>query len=140
MARIKLDIPKTFHFKTEMDIRISDINYGNHMGNDALLSIMHEARTRFFKNYGCKELDVFGASMIMSDVAIQYKMEAYHGDVLQIEMTAYDFAITSFDLFYYITRKLDNKVIAVGKTNMVCYNYDEKKMKEVPEQFQKLFA
>jgi acyl-CoA thioester hydrolase len=139
MPRIKLEIPKTFPYKTEMDIRIADINYGNHMGNDALLSLLHEARIRFFYHYGCKELDLFGVSLIMSDVAIQYKAEAYHGDMLQIEMTAYDFGVTAFDLFYYITRKQDNKLIALAKTNMVCYNYEEKKMKDVPEQFQQLF-
>lgn len=139
MSRIKLDIPKQFPFKTEIDIRVSDINYGNHLGNDALLSILHEARIRFLKNYKCKELDLFGVALIMSDVAIQYKNEAYHGDVLQIEMTAYDFSITAFDLFYFVTRKSDNKVIAVAKTNMVCYNYDEKKMKDVPPQFVSLF-
>ena len=88
MARIKLEVPKHFPFKTEIDIRISDINYGNHMGNDSLLSIMHEARIRFFKNYNANELDVFGVSMIMSDAASQYKSEAFHEDVLQIEMTA----------------------------------------------------
>lgn len=139
MARVRLDIPKQFPFKTEIDIRISDINYGNHLGNDALLSILHEARIRFFKNYNCQELDVFGVALIMSDVAIQYKNEAYHGDVLQIEMTAYDFTLTAFDLFYFVTRKSDNKVIATAKTNMVCYNYEEKKMKDVPQQFLNLF-
>jgi len=139
MARIKLDVPKKFHFKTEVDVRISDINYGNHMGNDALLSIIHEARIRFLKNFGCEELNMFGVSLIMSDVAIQYKNEAYHGDVLQIEVTAFDFSVTSFDLFYYITRKSDHKVIALAKTNMVCYNYNEKKMKDVPDQFVNLF-
>ena len=139
MARIKLEVPKQFHFKTALDIRISDINYGNHMGNDALLSILHEARIRFLQNYNCKELDMFGVSLIMSDVAIQYKNEAHHGDVLEIEMTAFDFAVTSFDLFYYVTRKSDQKIIAIAKTNMVCYNYDEKKMKDVPDQFLNLF-
>jgi acyl-CoA thioester hydrolase len=139
MSRIKLEVPKQFPFKTEIDIRIADINYGNHMGNDALLSILHEARIRFLNNYQCKELDMFGVSLIMSDVAIQYKSEAYHGDVLQIEITAYDFAVTSFDLFYYVTRKSDAKVIALAKTNMVCYNYTEKKMKDVPESFLNLF-
>ena len=139
MARIKLEVPKQFHFKTEIDIRISDINYGNHMGNDSLLSIMHEARIRFFKNYNANELDVFGVSMIMSDAAIQYKSEAFYEDVLQIEMTAYDFGVTSFDLFYYVTRKSDQKLIALAKTNMVCFDYKEKKMKDVPQAFLSLF-
>jgi acyl-CoA thioesterase FadM len=75
----------------------------------------------------------------MSDVAIQYKSEAFHGDVLQIEMTAYDFGVTSFDLFYYVTRKSDQKLIALAKTNMVCFDYKEKKMKDVPQAFLSLF-
>jgi len=140
MARIKLEVPKKFHFKTQMDVRIADVNYGNHMGNDALLSLIHEARIRFLENYRCKELDMFGVSLIMSDVGIQYKNEAYQGDVLQFEITAYDFSVTSFDLFYYVTRPVDNAVIAMAKTNMVCYNYSEKKMKDVPEEFVRLFA
>ena len=140
MSRIRLDIPKQFPFKTEIDIRVSDINYGNHLGNDALLSILHEARIRFFKNYNCEELKMFGVALIMSDVAVQYKNEAYHGDILQIEMTAYDFSVTAFDLFYFVSRKSDGKVIALAKTNMVCYNYEEKKMKDVPAVFLNLFT
>jgi len=139
MARIKLDIPKQFHFKTTVDVRISDVNYGNHMGNDALLSILHEARVRFLKSHASSEMDFYNSGLIMSDVAIQYKNEAYQGDQLQIEITAFDFSVTSFDLFYYVTRASDNKVIALAKTNMVCFNYNEKKMADVPEEFEKLF-
>lgn len=135
MARIKLEVPKQFHFTTDIDVRVADINYGNHLGNDALLSLMHESRIRFLKNLNCTEMDMFGVSLIMSDVAVQYKNESYHGDLLTFELTAYDFGTTAFDLFYYITRKSDNKVIALAKTNMVCFNYKEKKMMDVPDQF-----
>lgn len=140
MARLKLEVPKSFHFKTTISVRISDINYGNHMGNDALLSILHEARIQFLKSIHATEMDLFGASLIMSDIGIQYKNEAFYGDELQIEMTAYDFAMTSFDLFYYITRKSDQKVIALAKSNMVCFDYKERKMKDVPNEFIKLFS
>jgi hypothetical protein len=39
MARVKIDLPDKFIFKTEIPIRINDINYGGHLGNDAVLSI-----------------------------------------------------------------------------------------------------
>lgn len=135
MARVKLDVPRQFHFKTELDVRVADINYGNHMGNDSLLSLLHEARIRFLKELGSTEMDMFGVSLIMSDVAIQYKNEAYHGDMLTIEVAVFDIGPTSFDLFYYVTRKADGKVIALAKTNMVCFNYQERKMMDVPEKF-----
>ncbi len=132
MARIKLDVPKQFHFKTTIPVRITDINYGGHMGNDALLSILHEARIQFLKNWNYTEQDIEGAGLIMADVAIQYKNEAFAGDELVIEMTAFDFSLTSFDIFYYITEKKTEKIIALAKTNMVTFDYSEKKMLEVP--------
>ncbi len=139
MARIKLEIPKNFHFKTIIPVRITDINYGGHMGNDALLSILHEARIQFLKNWNFTEQNVAGAGLIMADVAIQYKNEAFAGDELVIEMTAYDFALTSFDLFYYITEKTSNKIIAIAKTNMVTFNYQDRKIMEVPASFSSIF-
>lgn len=139
MARIKLDIPKKFHFHTTVQVRVTDLNYGGHMGNDALLSLLHEARYRLLKQYGYTEMDMAGVGLIMSDVAVQYKAEAFAGDELKIEMTAFDFAMTSFDLFYFVTRVSDQKVIALAKTNMVCYDYAAQKMREVPSAFSSLF-
>jgi len=75
MARIKIELPGKFIFKTEITIRVSDLNYGGHLGNDSVLSICHEARLRFLKHLGYSELDVEGSGIIMSDAAIQYKGE-----------------------------------------------------------------
>jgi acyl-CoA thioesterase FadM len=47
MARIKLTLPSAFGFKTQIPVRIQDLNYGNHVSNDAILSIMHEARMQY---------------------------------------------------------------------------------------------
>ena len=44
MARVKLDMEGVaFVFRTELDVRITDINYGRHVGNDAMLGLLHEA-------------------------------------------------------------------------------------------------
>ncbi|MCU0364969.1 MAG: hypothetical protein MUE93_04775 [Ignavibacteriaceae bacterium] len=40
MPRIKIETPDKFIFSTEIPIRITDINYGGHLGNDSLLSII----------------------------------------------------------------------------------------------------
>ena len=48
MARVKLDLNGVeFVFRTELDVRITDINYGRHVGNDAMLGLLHEARLRY---------------------------------------------------------------------------------------------
>ena len=46
MARIKLTLPERFPFTTTIPIRITDLNYGGHVGNDTVLALLHEARVQ----------------------------------------------------------------------------------------------
>jgi acyl-CoA thioester hydrolase len=133
MARIKIALPKKFTFTTTIPIRISDINYGGHMGNDALLSILHEARVQYLLHHGYAELDIVGKSLIMADVAIEYKGEAFRGDVLTIEMAAHDFTKYGFDIIYRVTNQ-EQKLIALAKTGMLCFDYTARKVISLPQE------
>ena len=139
MPRIKIELPEKFSFKTEIPVRISDINYGGHLGNDAILTIMHEARMQFLKSINCTELDLFGVSVIQADTAIVYKSEGFYGDILVCEVTPGDFSRAGFDLYYRFTNKTTGKEIAHAKTGMMCFDYDERKVVSVPQEFVKLF-
>lgn len=139
MSRLKLELPESFVFSCDIPVRITDINYGKHLSNDAVLSIMHEARMQFLKQYNCSELEVFGVSLIMGDVSVIFKSEGFYGDVLKVEVTPADFSRVSFDLYYRITNQKGNEV-ALAKTSMVCFNYDIRKVASVPEEFTQLFV
>ena len=73
MARIKIDIPEQVIGTFTIPIRIADINYGNHVGNDAFVSIIHEARMQWLQQYRYTELKIEGIGLIMSDLAIEFK-------------------------------------------------------------------
>ena len=135
MPRIKIEIPEKFLFKTEISVRISDINYGGHLGNDSLLSIIHEARVRFLKHLGYSEPDVESTGIIMNDAAIQYKAESFYGDDLLIEVGVMDFSKIGCDIVYRISNKNSKIEIAVAKTGIVFFDYKNKKVVSVPEKF-----
>jgi acyl-CoA thioesterase FadM len=135
MARIKLDMPDNYLFSTELAVRISDINYGGHLGNDAVLSMVHEARLRFLKHYHYTEMDVEGASIIMSDSAVVYKAEGFHGDRVQVDVTVADFNKYGCDLYYLLSNKDTAVEIAHAKTGIVFFDYGERKVLTVPEGF-----
>lgn len=137
MPRIKIDIPKKFIYKTEIPIRITDINYGGHLGNDSLLSIIHEARVRFLKHLGYSESDVEGNGIIMIDAAVQYKSEGFYGDELIVEVAVNDFTGIGCDCVYRITNKNTSKDIALAKTGIVFFNYEKRKTTPVPSEFKK---
>ncbi len=133
MARIKIDLPQHFNFTTNIDVRVTDLNYGNHLGNNALLGLIHEARVRFLRHYNCNdEREVFGVGLIMSDTAIEYKAEGFLGDVLTVKVAVGDFSRVGFDFYYQFT-KADGTVLANAKTGMVCFDYTTRKVAACPE-------
>lgn len=136
MARIKIDLPPHFSFATVIPIRITDINYGGHVGNDTILSIIHESRMQFLAQSGYTEMNLEGVSLIMSDVAIEFKNELFYRDQVKAWVTINDISRVAFSLYYkleQITNDNDKpRVIAIAKTGMVCYNYDLKKVVALP--------
>ena len=131
MARIKIEVPDDFPFTATIPIRITDLNYGGHVGNDTLLTLLHEARVQFLKHYGYEELHVEGVSLIMSDAGIEFKAEAFYGDVLTAFVTAGNFTRVGFDVYYKLMK--EKTVVAVAKTGMICYDYERKKVVAIPE-------
>ena len=63
MARIKIDLPSKIAFSTNIPVRITDLNYGGHVGNDTVLTIIHEARMQFLANAGYTEMKFGGATV-----------------------------------------------------------------------------
>lgn len=139
MARIKIQLPDKFQFTTEISVRITDLNYGGHLGNDSLLSIIHESRLRFLDNFGFTEMDVDGASIVMNDAALVYKSQVYYAQKLIIEIAVQEFTKVGCDMYYHVTDKETAKETARVKTGLTFLNYAEKKLVPVPKKFRELF-
>lgn len=134
MARIKVDLPAAFHFTTQIPVRITDLNHGAHVGNDTILSIIHEARVQYLHQHGYTELKLAGAGLIMSDVAIEFRQELFYPDTVTASVAAGDATKVSFDLYYKLEKVADGKtvLVAAAKTGMVCYDYEKKKVTAIP--------
>lgn len=138
MARVTLTLPATFAFATEIDVRITDLNYGRHLGNDSMLSLIHDARVRFLRAHGMSEADVGGATLIMADVVIVYRAEAFAGDRLRFEVAVGDFSRVGCDMFYRVSRGADDTLIALAKTGLVFLDPQTRRPIAVPDPVRRL--
>jgi acyl-CoA thioesterase FadM len=134
MTRIKVALPAAFSHTVELPVRITDLNYGGHLGNDALLSLLHEARVQFLQHCGLTEFDaVTRLGTIMADVAIEYKGEAFYGDVLHCQLAATDLHKYGFDVVYWVKNQA-GKEIARAKTGMLLFDYSTRKLRAVSDE------
>ena len=136
MSRIKLELPPDFSFTTTIPVRISDINYGGHVGNDSILALIHEARVQFLASFGYRELQIGNAGLIMRDVIIEFKRELFYGDTVKASVKAGDFSTSSFNLYYKLEKEIAGKLVLItaARTGMVCYDYQSKKITLLTEE------
>lgn len=132
--RIKLKECDKYIFSTQITVRITDLNYGNHLGNEQVLCYAQQARVDFLTSLGYGELTLAGKGIIMTDAAVVYKSEAHAGDVLNIELAIDDLSTVGFDFYYKISNLATKKEVAMVKTGIVCFDYHTKKVSTIPKE------
>ena len=136
---IHIDEPKEFIFTAQIPLRISDINYGGHLSNDAVLSLTHDARMQWLHSKGWSEIDIEGLGIIMKNAAIEFTNQSFYGDRLEVKLALHDLRRFDFDIIYHIERSKDQAIIAKVQTGFFCFSYEAQKIRSIPEGLKKLF-
>ncbi|MFO7653970.1 MAG: thioesterase family protein [Candidatus Krumholzibacteriia bacterium] len=133
MPRAALAPLPQYPFRASVKVRITDLNYGGHLGNDRMLALLHEARVAWLASHDWSELDCAGAALIMADAALLFQKEAFAGDVLDIEVAAGEPSRVGFRLFYRVTRPADGARVALAETGLVCFDYGTRRLLPLPD-------
>lgn len=136
MNRIKIELPQVFSFTTSLPVRITDLNYGGHVGNDRILAFLQEIRMQYFLQWGYTELNLGGTGSIIRDAAIEFKSELFYGDIIEAAVAAGNISKASFDLFYKLEKTTAEKKtvpVVYAKTGIVCYDYTLRRVVAVPQ-------
>ncbi len=135
MPRIKLKERPSYEYAHSLKVRVTDINYGGHLGNEALLELIHEARAAFLQKLGFNTLmkgeDLLG--LIIADIAVNFKAEAFAGDQLMIDCQIGELTSKSFRLFHRTRRK--EQVVALVETGLVAFDYHLREISLLPDNF-----
>ncbi|MFC1825781.1 thioesterase family protein [Thermodesulfobacteriota bacterium] len=136
MPRIKLDPQERYQHTYETTIEVTDLNYGNHMGNDALVGIIHRARVHLLQRLGAGETNLGDGKtgILLTDLAVNYKGEGFLFDKLIVESTIGELRPKGFRMFHRITTE-QNRLIALAETGIVAFDYHKRKVAPIPESF-----
>ena len=139
MPRIRIEMPTEFSFTTEMPVAIGDVNYGQHMGNDAFLRFAQEARLRFLAQYGWSEKQIEGPiGLIMTNAVISYRAQAFHGDTLTIEIAVTEITRTGYQLTYRFTNQTGADIVHLT-TGLAFFDYSAGRIAKTPDLFRQTF-
>ena len=137
MPRAILTEQKGYEFSHSLTVRTTDINYVGHLGNEALLGLVHEARARFLKvlNFNTMIDDGQQVGLIIADMVVNFRSEAFAFDQLTIDCLIGELREKSFRLFHRIRR--EQQLIALIETGMMTFAYRDKSVVGLPGEFLK---
>lgn len=135
MARVILTECDRYEFAHSLTIRATDINYAGHLGNEALLGLIHEARSHLMKTLGFQTV-LSGPErigLIIADLAVNFRAEAYAHQQLVIDSQIGEIGEKSFRLFHRVRR--EEQIIALVETGLVAYDYQAGQVVALPVEF-----
>jgi acyl-CoA thioester hydrolase len=135
MPRLKLKELDTYRFSTTLNVRVTDVNYGGHLGNDAVAGLIQQARVEVLKGLGASEMDLGDGQtgLIQSDLAIVFKGEGFLGDELRIDVEFTERKGSSFRNCYRIVK--DDVVIILAEAGFSAFDYNARKTVPLPGPF-----
>jgi len=135
MPRVKLKEQPTYEFTHTLTVRVTDLNYANHLSNDAVIRLVHEARVQLLNTLGCHELNLDGykTGIIMVDLVVNFLQEGFLFDTLEIESHVGDIGRKSFRLYHRINKA--GTPLALIETGFVAFNYTARKTVPIPDTF-----
>jgi len=136
VARVKLAPLDHYQSIYETTVEVTDLNYGNHLGNDALVGIIHRARVHFLHQLSASENNLGDGKtgILMADLIVNYMGESFLFDKLSVESSIGEVRSKGFRMFHRITAPQD-RIIALAETGIVAFNYHRRKIAGIPESF-----
>ena len=138
MPRIRLKPPERVVFTTCLDIRITDLNYGKHMGHMELIGLLHQARVEFLAANGMTEMNIEGRTLIVVDLAVSYRSEAFFGQTLIIDIGMAVEGSRGVEISYAVRDQGTGELVAVAQTGVVFADPEARAVVQMPQAFRLL--
>lgn len=135
MPRVKLIEQPEYEFSFHATLMPRDINYGGHLGNDAIVTLIGGARASMYHSMGFSEGDLGDGEngTIMSDLVVNYRAEAFVFDEIRVDSHIGELGTGNFRIFQRMVRS--DRLIALAETGIVVFNYGQHKVGRLPDIF-----
>lgn len=135
MPRLKLKQRETYTYKVPLTLRVTDINYGGHLGNDAVMGLLHQARIEVLKTLGFSEMDLGDGKtgLVQTDCAIVYLGEGFLMDAIEVESEFTEIKGSTFRMCSRITK--GDTSLVISEAGFAGYEYASRRTAPLPEAF-----
>jgi len=120
-------------FQFPLEIIFRDLDAMGHVNNAVYFTYMETARVKYMMELMATD-NLDALSMIMAEATCTYRSPAHFGETLLVGIAVARIGNKSFDMLYRI-ETTDGRLVAVGKTVQVMFDYGTQKTIAIPDAF-----
>jgi acyl-CoA thioester hydrolase len=125
-------------FISKYKVRISDINYGGHMGNERALVAFQQARIEWLETLGLSEISIGeDKGLIQRRANVEYLKEVSLGEVLDIKICPAEIKGSYFVLAHEV-RNQEGVRVLTGNVTLGSFDYNSKKLARIPSKLKEI--
>jgi len=124
-----------YRFFIHIDVRFRDVDALNHVNNAVYFTYMEQARVHYMKHLGLVDGEAPDFNFIIAEAACTFKQPIFLGQNVIVRIRAADLKNSSFAFEYSIDDADTGRVLAIGRTVQVCYDYENNKPVPIPAEW-----
>jgi acyl-CoA thioester hydrolase len=128
----------SFRFYLPIEIRYGDIDPQRHVNNARFFSFMEDARSKYLQHlklWDGKDFDEIG--IILLETRCTFRAPIAYGQAIRVGVRTVRLGNKSLEMEYCIEEDVSGKVLAVGTSIAVAYDYPASRSIPIPEDWRK---
>jgi acyl-CoA thioester hydrolase len=121
-----------FHFELPIEVRFRDVDAFGHVNNAVYFTYMEQARIGYMRAAGLAPKSYEDTWFIIAEATCQFKAPSPFGASLVVKVRVPELRRSSFLMEYRIEERSTRRLIAMGRTVNVAYDYAAGKSRPIP--------
>lgn len=132
---------KPFRFYHPIEVRYADIDAQRHVNSSRYFTYMEQARARYIRQLGLWEGRDFDAiGIILAEQSCRYLQPITFEQSIRVGVRTERMGNKSIEMAYVIERVPDGEAMAIGRTILVAYDYQQNRSILVPQRWREAAA
>lgn len=135
MPRVRLHEQPHYEFSYRIAVQARDLSAARHLGNEAVIQILHEAIVNTLHALTLGEFDLGDGKtgVIEEDTVVDFRSEAFLFDPLHVEAHIDEVDANGFRIFHRITRQ--GKLVVLAESGLAGFDYARRAIAPIPDAF-----
>jgi acyl-CoA thioester hydrolase len=128
-------VSEEYRFALPIEVRFRDIDAMGHVNNAVFFSYMEQARVSYLRALGLMPERLDGISFIIAEATCRFKAPVPFGMPLVVRVRVAEMRGSSFFMDYSIEEQGTGRVMAMGQTVSVVYDYTASRSAPIPPEW-----